>query len=560
MTPTTEFDFEHLQQRIRQLEEMERDYRHCHKLLDHAAKGEYLDTLIDRVVLLVQPGNQQIVQINTKVDTFLGYTPEELMTLSIDELEVPGSQKEAITYIESSIEIQLYDGRCRHRDGYELHVQVRRWPIIRNNQTLICYTLEEKSLSTQLWRELRRREDTDHQFREKLKILNEITLELGQLDSFESICLRSVELGIQKLGFDRLSLWFLDASKTRMTGSFGVDEHGRVRDERQQSWIFEKTFIEGFINGAQETIITHDSAPLYNDASEIIGYGWHLSAPILDGNQFIGFISADNLIHKQTLKSFQPELLRLYGATISHLTTLNQARQKELALRLEKERTRMLETFVTDIGHEFKTPLAVINTSTYIVSKTQDENKRQQHTDIITAQVKILDRMLEEILEIVELTSTPTMRITSIALDHLVQGIVDSYKAVMLEKQLEWQTKLESNAVIQADNKRLARALNEIIENAIQFTPQGLIKVSTYSYGQQVGITVQDTGVGIPTDEIGKVFDRFYRVDKARTIRSTGLGLAIARLIIEAHQGEIKVESVPGQGSRFEILLPFVSG
>ncbi|MCL4265624.1 MAG: HAMP domain-containing histidine kinase [Anaerolineae bacterium] len=557
MTATEQFEHEQLPQRIRQLEEIERDYRQCQKLLYDAGEGTSLDKHARQVVLYVQPHNKQIIEAHTQASTFLGYLPEEFLAFTFDQLEMPGSQKELGTYIESGIEIQVYDGRYWHRDGYELTLQVHRWPITRNDQSLICYTLEEKSLHTQLWRELNRREDADHQFREKLKTLNEITLELGQLDSLESICLRGVELGIQKLGFDRLSLWFLDASKTRMTGSFGVDEQGRIRDERQQSWIFEKTFIEDFINGNQEIIITHDSAPLYNDASEIVEYGWHLSAPILDGNQFIGFISADNLIHKQILKSFQPELLRLYGATIGYLATLNQAREKELTLRLEQERTQMLETFVTDIGHEFKTSLAIINTSNYIVSKTQDENKRQQHTTVITAQVKILDRMLEEILDIVNLTSTPTLMVTSIALDQLVQGIVDSFEASMIEKQLEWQIKLESNAIIQADAQQLARAIREIVENAIQFTPTpGQIKISTYTHGPQVGMAVQDTGIGIPADEMEKVFDRFYRVDKARTMRSTGLGLAIAKLIVEAHQGEIKVESVPEQGSRFEILLP----
>lgn len=553
-----EIDLAQMHQRMQQLEEIERDYRQCQELLNYAARSEHLNNQANAIILYTQPDNGHILETNAAGSGFLGYTPAELLVMTINQLEMPESQQALTTYVESGIEIQLYNGRYRHRDGHELSVQVRRWPVTRHNQTLICYILEEKSLYTQLWHELRRREDADHQFREKLKTLNEITLELGQLDSFESICLRGVELGTQKLGFDRLSLWFLDASKTRMTGTFGVDEHGRIRDERQQSWIFEKTFIEDFIRGKQEIIITHDSAPLYNDASEIMGYGWHLSAPILDGNQFMGFISADNLIHKQTLKSFQPELLRLYGATLGHLTILNQARQKELTLRLEQEHTQMLETFVADIGHEFKTPLAVINTSNYIVSKTQDENKRQQHTNIITAQVKTLDRMLKEILEIVELTSTPTLRVTPIALDDLVQSIVDSFKAAMPETQLEWQVQLESNAVIQADSKRLARALNEIIENAIQFTPtRGVVQISTHRNGPQVNIIVQDTGIGIPADEIEKVFDRFYRVDKARTIRNTGLGLAITKLIIEAHQGEIKVESVPGKGSRFEIVLPY---
>lgn len=674
MTSVEEAKLGQLPQRIKQLEAIEREYIQLKELLNDAARDNPLENHADSMILYAQPDNRQIVDSNAHALKFLGYTLDELLVLTIDKIEVQGSRNQVVTYVESSTEILVYDCYYRHRDGYELPVQVRNWQISQNNEPLLCYTLEDKSLRTQLWHELSRREDAEYQFREKLKTLNEIAIELGQLDSFEDICWRGIEFGMQKLGFDRLSFWFFDSTRKLMTGTFGVDEEGRIRDERGQSWAFAGTYIEDFTRGKHDPVITRDGAPLYNERSEIVGYGWHLSVPILDGSKFIGFIGADNFIRKQALKNYQPELLCLYGATIGHLiarhweqetirnlssaiqhsssmimvlnkaqviefvneafcqrsgyslteilgqtlalflptealqtiqqtilsghdwqgelvnkkksgeryeslvsispvrsgdtienfvlvqediTLLNRARQKELALQLEQERTQMLETFVSDIGHELKTPLAIINTSNYLLDKSQDEKKRKKYVDQIEAQVKILNQMLDEILEIVNFTRAPNLKTELINLDEFMQRVMDSFAPSLTAKQLVWHAELHSKIFIQVDSSKLELALRELIENAIQFTSaKGMIAVRLQVYEKQVGIVIQDTGIGIASDEVEKIFNRFYRVDKARTLRGTGLGLTLAKLLIEAHQGRIVVESVPEQGSRFEILLP----
>ena len=674
MTSTKNAGFEHLQQRIKQLEATEREYNQIKELLANAAKNEQLEKFDHNIVIYSQPDDGKIFDANDSACQFLGYSLEEFLTLTIDQLQVSGSQGEVRVYIESSIQVQEYDCAYWHRDGYKLAVRCRNWAIAKNGKELLCYTLEDKSLRTQLWHELSRREDRDYQFREKLKTLNEITIELGRLDSFDDICLRAVEFGIEKLGFDRISLWFLSPSKTLMTGTFGVDEEGNIRDERGQSWSFINTYSEEFVNGRRDPFITKDSAPLYNEKSEIIGYGWHLSVPILDRGEFIGFIGTDNYIHRQPLKNYEPELLRFYGATIGHLTVrqleqetirklssaiqhsssmvlvlnkqqviefandaycrvssyaldeilgqtidilftaedlqiirasllsggswqgelvnkkkdgthyeaivsispvglgdatenfvivqeditmLKQVRKNVLALQLEQERAGLLETFVTDISHEFKTPLAVINTSSYILSKSEDEAKRTTHSNMIKTQVNNLNQMLDDSLEIVKITSVLELNLEKFRLAGFVQAIIDRLILSENEKALQWQIELESPIEIEADAHKLTRIIHEVLENAIQFTPeQGAISVSLYAQTQQAKIVIEDTGIGIADEEIEKIFDRFYRIDKARSTRNTGLGLAVVKLLVDAHHGQIKVESVLGQGSRFEILLP----
>jgi two-component system phosphate regulon sensor histidine kinase PhoR len=157
----------------------------------------------------------------------------------------------------------------------------------------------------------------------------------------------------------------------------------------------------------------------------------------------------------------------------------------------------------------------------------------------------------------VTLTSTLELTTEKIWLDGFVNSIINNAKSITQHKELNWHVHLDSHITLQADPGKLARVVHEVLKNALQFTPpHGTISVNLTRYEKQVGIIIQDSGIGIPADEIDRIFDRFYRVDKARTMRRAGLGLAVAKLLVEAHHGEIKVESVLEQGSRFEILLP----
>ena len=110
---------------------------------------------------------------------------------------------------------------------------------------------------------------------------------------------------------------------------------------------------------------------------------------------------------------------------------------------------------------------------------------------------------------------------------------------------------------MQVDSQRLEQVLINLIHNAITFTRQGgEVLLCAESGPGEVQFSVRDTGVGIPADEVSRIFERFYRVDKSRTGRGTGLGLSIARHIVEAHRGRIWAESTEGQGSTFYFTIP----
>lgn len=169
----------------------------------------------------------------------------------------------------------------------------------------------------------------------------------------------------------------------------------------------------------------------------------------------------------------------------------------------------------------------------------------------------LISRMIDDMLQLVRLGSALDLNLQPVDLKGFIQQVVHEYESLAQTKQLSWQFDLEPSCAIPLDAHHMKRALSEIVHNAIQYTePSGRINIDLCQYEHEIGIRVHDTGVGIDPAHMGKIFNRLYRVDEARTQRGTGLGLSIAKLIIEAHHGRIMVESVVGQGSKFEIILP----
>jgi two-component system sensor histidine kinase VicK len=147
------------------------------------------------------------------------------------------------------------------------------------------------------------------------------------------------------------------------------------------------------------------------------------------------------------------------------------------------------------------------------------------------------------------------------------QSVRDVYAAIVLEArkrghvinlELEWKM-----PVIKGDRARIEQVLMNIITNALKYTPDGgTIDISGGSSGDDIWIRIEDTGIGIPEEDLGRVFDRFYRVDKARSRESggTGLGLSIAKEIITKHGGDIIVDSAWGEGTIVTVTLPVGGG
>ncbi|MDE6182374.1 MAG: HAMP domain-containing histidine kinase, partial [Eubacteriales bacterium] len=144
-------------------------------------------------------------------------------------------------------------------------------------------------------------------------------------------------------------------------------------------------------------------------------------------------------------------------------------------------------------------------------------------------------------------------------LNYMLEDIIKMVGPLAEQKNIEITTEFLKNVVVDADEMKLSLAISNLVENAIKYTcPEGSVKVILDSDHQNAFITVQDTGIGISEEEQGKIFNRFYRVDKTRDRETggTGLGLSITHSAVLLHKGSIKVSSKEGKGSTFVVRIP----
>ncbi len=247
----------------------------------------------------------------------------------------------------------------------------------------------------------------------------------------------------------------------------------------------------------------------------------------------------------------------------------------DFALRnLEAEKLQELDEikthFFTNISHEFRTPLTLIlGPAKQIFDQTNDESVKEK-ADIINRSAKKLNRLANQLLDISRIEAGKMKLKTSrLNLITLIQDINNSFQAFAERKKISLKfNPPQEEIIIYIDKDKFDKILNNILSNAIKFTPQnGSVDVevrtefTTNGSGNEKGfvhISVLDTGIGIPTEQLNKIFDRFYQVDThlSKEYEGTGVGLSLTKELIELHKGKIIVESKEGKGSKFTISLP----
>lgn len=225
---------------------------------------------------------------------------------------------------------------------------------------------------------------------------------------------------------------------------------------------------------------------------------------------------------------------------------------------------QVLRRFVDDAGHELRTPVAVIAASVQTLEDaiSSDQSVKELLNKVIRASQRL--KSLSNGLIILASMESPELQLDRYKLDAntLLVQVCDDFQNLSEDKGVQLSGHVSSgggSAIVLGNGDALQRMLSNLIENAIRYTaPGGKVMVSCSVHGQHVNIIVEDNGIGIPKDSLSHIFDRFYRVDKARTREQggTGLGLSIVRAIVEAHSGTIGVSSTVGVGSKFKIQLP----
>jgi two-component system phosphate regulon sensor histidine kinase PhoR len=224
---------------------------------------------------------------------------------------------------------------------------------------------------------------------------------------------------------------------------------------------------------------------------------------------------------------------------------------------------RVRRDFVANVSHELKTPLTAIQgfAETLLAGAIDDPQNRIRFLQIILEHSRRLARLTDDLLELSKMDADRLdLELDRLSVSQFVQSCLETTQRPAAEKHLRVSADLQEPLPdIAADRRRLAEVLQNLLDNAVQYTPSGgKIVVSASSGGDEVTFTVSDTGIGIPQVDQPRIFERFYRVDVARSreVGGTGLGLSIAKHLVEAHGGRIWVDSEVGQGSQFHFTVP----
>ena len=531
-----------------------------------------------------------------------------------------------------------------------------------------------------------RREQTEREFQHHLRTLHEINLTLGELNNLDDLYRRAIELGRERLGFDRLGLLMLDPATDELRGTWGTDPQGQVCDERTL-----RVTTEGRTR-FEDVLETQDRIQLWEDVvlehrDEPVGHGWVGLAALWSGDTAIGYLSTDNLIAGRAPRSYETELVSLYATMLAHLIVRQKsndalrvtearfrtlienapvgiigvdwnghvilaneeaarlsgydreelsnihfrdllssygasrisvlrlirlrdkpgeasplphietlARRKDgveipvelsvatvhlggeqiilafiqdvtqrkigetqrIQLSLERERSTVLTHFMQDATHEFRTPLSTLYTDLYMLERVEDETSRERLLDAIKFQINRIHQLVESLVTMMRLDGMEAGVLQKADINHVVDMALTPARSEAVHRNHTLNMQLGNDLPnVAGDADDLLLAVSNILRNALRFTPAGgVITVRTETIAEGVAISVQDDGPGLSQEEQARIFERFYRGDPTHTTVGFGLGLPMAKRAVELYGGRIEIDSQPGHGSTFTIILP----
>jgi len=235
----------------------------------------------------------------------------------------------------------------------------------------------------------------------------------------------------------------------------------------------------------------------------------------------------------------------------------------EMLDRIEAAFSRVTQ-FTADASHELRTPVSLIRTEAELsLRRSRNQTEYQDSLHHILLEAERTTALIEQLLALARADSgRETLQLHPVDLTTALQGVADAWKQVATMRDVRFSTNLpDADAWVRGDENLIRRLADILLDNAFKYTSApGSVSLNLERREHFAAITIQDSGIGIPEDEQGKIFERFYRVDKSRSRAQggNGLGLSIAQWIVNQHHGTIVVESRPGEGSTFRVELPTI--
>lgn len=503
-----------------------------------------------------------ILRCNRTLAETIGVSKQQLIGRPMTELYDPGCHSLA----RRAFDRFLQDGEALNTalkllcsDGSTVDVSVNN-SAIRDAEGQILYSsavIRDVTAITAAERERDQLLEAERDQRRIAESLGRVALALSATLDLENlvelICKESVSL----FGIDAAFVWLVQGNELVGRAGYGA---GR----------------EHFIGTSvplsdQETLaarVIHDRRPIYVNQVQTAGGANPqlvelfqvqslLGVPLLKGLQPIGTLV---ILDNSNPERFGPEDLAMAAVLGSHVAV---AVENARLYEQEKALAQMKDDFVAHVSHELRTPLHTLRGFVQLLrSGKVDDPKVEQ--DFLARASHDVDRLTEQVNELLEAARIDAngLRLAYEPVDvgQVVQQTLDSIRIIADDRGVELRNLVPPQGlVIASETRRLRQVVRNLVENAVQFSEAGsTVEVESANGSDELRLMVRDQGPGIPPEAIGRLFDRFYQVDKPerREKGGVGLGLYITRMIVEAHGGRIEVESAPGAGSTFQAYFP----
>jgi heavy metal sensor kinase len=329
----------------------------------------------------------------------------------------------------------------------------------------------------------------------------------------------------------------------------------RVAARRDAPFVIQVAYTENVTRAVLEHLLSIFAVLAPVVLFVAISGGWLMAGivlrPIREISERAKDITASNLSGRIITRSTDDELGEL-------ISTIN-----GMISRLEMS-FRNIREFSLSIAHELKTPLTILKgESELALTKSLSPREAQQLAATYLEESSRLSRIVDDLLTLAKVEAGQMiLHEEPVRMHVLVDGIYEDALILAADRQISVTLDRNDQGIVSGDPVRLRQLLRALISNAVRYTdPGGTVRIRNERNGNEAWISIEDTGIGIPVESLDKIFDRFYRVDEARsrTHGGSGLGLSIARWIAEAHHGSISVQSTPGMGSCFTVHLPLNS-
>jgi len=225
-----------------------------------------------------------------------------------------------------------------------------------------------------------------------------------------------------------------------------------------------------------------------------------------------------------------------------------------------KELDRLKDQFIVEVSHELRTPVTTMGLYVELLEHG-NQQKREDYLSVLKRETSHMSRMIEDILDLsrLEVGRRKKVSFSSVDLNLVAEQVLAAYQPLADEVQLDFSFEPQADLpCIYGEQNQLARVINNLLSNAIRYTPSGFVKMRTYQAGNWICLEVADSGMGIDPEDVPHLFDRFYRgrnVSQSKLV-GTGLGLAIVKEIVDIHDGVVELDSQVGNGSIFKVKFP----